>query len=60
VLAPHFGQLESWLSIGTKIGPAIVDSFGVYKEKLLLLIFGIMQESEKVDGVRLKATIFDR
>jgi hypothetical protein len=60
VLAPHCGQLESWLSTGTEIGPAIVDSFGVYKERLLLLVFGIVQESEEVDGVRLKATIFER
>jgi len=46
--------------MGTEIGPAIVDSFSVYKERLLLLIFGIMQESEEVDGVRLKATIFEK
>ena len=58
--APHFGQLESWLSSGAEIGPAIADSFGVYKERLLLLIFSIVQDSEEVDVVRLKATMFER
>ena len=42
------------MSSGTGVGPAIIDPFGVYKERLLLLIFSIVQESEEVYGVRLK------
>ena len=46
--------------MGTEIGPAIVDSFGVYEERLLLLIFGIVQDAKKLMVVRLKATMFER
>ena len=37
--------------MGTEIGPAIVDSFGVYEERLLLSIFSIVQDSKNVDGL---------
>lgn len=60
VEAPHCGQLESWLSTGTETGPAIVGSLVYTKKGYSYLIFGIVQESEEVDGVKLKATIFER